>query len=62
VIQTWAYVFVVAGIGFTIWPWKMRDLLEWATASEARIRLLSGVRLAFAVFVLGLGLTVFRAM
>ena len=36
--------------------------LEWATASEARIRLLSGVRLAFAVFVLGLGLTVFRAM
>jgi hypothetical protein len=62
VIQTWAYVFVVAGICFTIWPWKMRDLLDWATATEKRIRLLSGVRLGFAALVLVLGLTVFRGM
>jgi len=62
VIQAWAYVFVVLGIWFTITPWKLRDILEWATATEARTRLLSGVRLAFAVFVLILGLTVFRAM
>jgi hypothetical protein len=62
VIQAWAYVFVVLGIWFTITPWKLRDILEWATATEARTRLLSGVRLAFAVFVLILGLTIFRAM
>ena len=62
VIQAWAYVLVVAGIWFTITPWKLRDFVEWATATEARTRLLSGVRLAFAVFVLILGLTAFRVM
>jgi hypothetical protein len=62
VIQVWAYVFVVAGMCFTIWPWKLRDLIEWATVTEARTRLLSGLRLAFAAFVLILGLTAFRAM
>ena len=51
VIQAWAYVFVVAGIWFTITPWKLRDFMDWATATEARTRLLSGVRLAFAAFV-----------
>ena len=62
VIQAWAYVFVVAGIWFTITPWKLRDLVNWATATESRTRLLSALRLAFAVFVLLLGLTAFRAM
>jgi hypothetical protein len=62
VIQAWAYVFVLAGIWFTITPWRLRDLIVWATATEARIRLLSGIRLAFAAFVLVLGLTVFRTM
>ncbi|HEX9045467.1 MAG TPA: hypothetical protein VF988_00455 [Verrucomicrobiae bacterium] len=62
VIQVWAYVLVVAGIWFTITPWRLRDLINWATANEARVRLLSGIRLAFAAFVLVLGLTAFRAM
>ena len=62
VIQAWAYVFVVLGIWLTITPWKLRDILNWATATEARTRLLSGLRLAFATFVLILGLTAFRAM
>jgi hypothetical protein len=62
VIQTWAYVLVAAGIWFTTTPWKLRDLLNWATATESRTRLLSGLRLAFATFVLVLGLTVFHAM
>ena len=62
VIQVWAYVFVVLGIWFTITPWRLRDFVNWATATEARTRLLSGLRLAFAAFVLILGLTAFRAM
>jgi hypothetical protein len=62
VIQAWAYVLVLAGIWFTITPWRLRDLLNWATATDARTRLLSGLRLAFAAFVLILGLTTFRAM
>jgi hypothetical protein len=62
VIQGWAYVLVAAGIWFTITPWRLRDLLNWATATESRTRMLSAVRLAFAAFVLVLGLTAFRAM
>src|SRR5208282_2551329 len=45
VIQTWAYVLVVAGIWFTITPWKLRDFIEFATATENRIRFGSTVRL-----------------
>lgn len=60
VIVTWAYVLVVAGIWFTVSPWRLRDLIEWATRSEGRIRLFSAVRLAFCLFVVVLGLTAFR--
>jgi len=59
VITLWAYVWVIAGMWFTISPWRLRDLINWATANEQRTRLLSGVRFAFGVFVLVLGLTVF---
>ena len=62
VIQVWAYVLVVAGIWFTITPWKLRDLLELATANETRVRIGSAIRLAFAIVILTLGLTVFRPM
>jgi hypothetical protein len=62
VIQSWAYVFIVAGIWFTVTPWKLRDFLNWATATEARIKIGSAVRLAFAIFIIALGLTAFRAM
>jgi hypothetical protein len=60
VIVTWAYVWVFAGMWFTISPWRLRDIILWATASEARTRFLNGVRLAFGLFVVALGLTVFR--
>jgi len=62
VIQLWAYVLVVAGIWFTITPWQLRDFLNWATATESRIKIGSGIRLGFALFVVLLGLTAFRAM
>ena len=61
VIVTWAYVLVVAGIWFTISPWRLRDLIDWSTASAGRIRLFSTARVAFGLFVMILGLTVFRA-
>jgi len=59
VIQVWAYVLVVAGIWLTISPWRLRDLIEWATASEKRIKVACGLRLAFGLFVAGLGITKF---
>ena len=60
VISTWAYVLALAGMWFTISPWRMRDILNWSVATESRTRLLSGVRLTFGLLVLVLGLTVFK--
>jgi len=61
-IQTWAYVLVVGGIWFTVAPWRLRDFIAWNVATEKRIRVGCGVRLAFALLVVALGLTSFRAM
>jgi hypothetical protein len=60
VIQTWAYVLVVAGIWLTLSPWRLRDLLNWATANDQRVRIGSAIRLAFGLFVVVLGLTKFH--
>ena len=62
VIQTWAYVLVVAGIWFTVSPWRLRDLLNWAVANERRVKVGSALRLGFALLIVVLGLTAFRAM
>ena len=61
-IQTWAYVLVVAGIWLTVSPWRLRDLLAWGTANEQRIKIGCVLRLAFGLFVAGLGLTIFRSL
>ncbi|MCI0744769.1 MAG: hypothetical protein L0Y58_05110 [Verrucomicrobia subdivision 3 bacterium] len=61
VITTWAYVWVFFGMWFTISPWRLRDLINWATASERRTRLLSGMRLGFGIFIIVLGLTVYKS-
>jgi len=60
VIQGWAYVFVVAGIWLTISPWRLRNWIEWNTNTESRTRFGCAVRLAFCLFVVALGATVFR--
>jgi hypothetical protein len=59
IIQTWAYALVVAGIWFTISPWRLRDLLEWGTANEKRVKVGCGLRLAFGLLVAGLGVVKF---
>ncbi len=61
VIVTWAYIWVIAGMWFTVSPWRLRDLINWATANEERTRLLSGIRFVFGVLVIVLGVTVYRA-
>jgi hypothetical protein len=60
VVVTWAYLLVAAGIWFTIYPWHLRDVLNWGTATEKRVRLGSALRLAFGLFVAVLGFTVYR--
>jgi hypothetical protein len=59
--QAWAYVFVVAGIWLTISPWRLRDLIQWATANQKRIRITCGARLAFCLLMVLLGATVYRS-
>lgn len=59
-IVIWAYVWVVAGIWFTIYPWHFRDAVNWQTASTGRIRLFSALRAAVGLFVAALGFTVYR--
>ena len=60
VIAVWAYILVIAGMWFTISPWRLRDLLYWATANYRRTQIGSDLRDAFGIFVTALGLTVFK--
>lgn len=59
VIALWAYLLVIAGMWFTVSPWRLRDLIGWMTASESRVRITSAIRLGFALFVVALGIAVY---
>ncbi|MEY2407364.1 MAG: hypothetical protein QOF48_34 [Verrucomicrobiota bacterium] len=60
VIVTLAYLWVFAGMWFTISPWRLRDIIQWSTASESRTRMVCGIRLTFGLFVVALAFTAFR--
>ena len=57
--QGWAYVLAILGLWLTISPWRLRDFLAWGTANEKRIKVCCGLRLAFGILVVVLGLTRF---
>jgi hypothetical protein len=59
IIQTWAYLLVIAGIWLTVSPWRLRDFLQWGTATEQRIKIGCSIRLAFGLLVALLGFTVY---
>lgn len=59
VVQGSGYLLVVAGIWLTVSPWRLRDLLNWTTANEKRIKVGCGIRLAFGLLLVGLGVAVF---
>ena len=61
VISGWAYVLVIAGMWWTISPWRLRDQIAWFHATEGRTRAVSALKLAFGLLVLALGLSVFKA-
>ncbi len=60
VITVWAYLLVIAGMWLTVSPWRLRDWLGWATASEQRTRILGALRLGFSLLLIVLALTVYR--
>lgn len=48
-VPTLAYVWIVAAMWWAMTPWRCRNAIEWAAASDARIRAVSGAHLAIAV-------------
>ena len=52
-------IIVLVGMWLTVSPWRLRDFLDWATATEKRIKVGCGIRLAFGLFVAMLGLTTY---
>lgn len=60
VISGLAYVWVLAGIWFTISPWRLRDLIAWHNATDGRIRTCAALRLALALLLVALGATAYR--
>jgi hypothetical protein len=61
IITVWAYLWILAGIWFTVSPWYFRDWIHWNTATDRRIRIGCSLRLAFSLTIILLGLTVYRA-
>jgi hypothetical protein len=60
ILVVWAYVWVICGMWFTVSPWRLRDFLNWWTATAGRLRFGSVLQLALGATVLALGLTAFR--
>ena len=60
VLVTMAYIMVVKGMWFTASPWRMRDLIEYVTATDERFNKVCVARVVFGALLLGLGFTVFK--
>jgi hypothetical protein len=59
VIAILAYIWIFAGIWFTVSPWRFRDITNWRMANETRIRACTGLRVGLGLFLAILGFTAF---
>ena len=59
VMTVLGYVWAIAGMWFTVSPYRMRDLLEWTTATDGRLRALAALGCAFGLLLIGLGIFVY---
>ena len=57
VLVALAYVWVIGGMWFSVSPWRLRDIINWCTASEQRMRIASVLKLALGAAILVLGFT-----
>ena len=60
VLVVLAYLWVIGAVWFSISPWRLRDIIQFITADDRRVRIFSACRLVLGLVVLVLGLTVFR--
>ncbi|MDX1952451.1 MAG: hypothetical protein SFY81_09710 [Verrucomicrobiota bacterium] len=58
-VALWAYTWIIGAMWVTVSPWRLRDYINWMTASQFRFRIISGISIAFGLFVGILGLSVF---
>jgi hypothetical protein len=54
-----AYLWAVAGMWFTVSPYRMRDMIDWATATNGRCRALCAAGCGFGALLIALGLFVY---
>lgn len=59
VLVVWSYVAVISSMWFMISPWRLRDIVIWATATPGRLKSIAFGRLAFAILLIILGVTVY---
>jgi hypothetical protein len=59
-VVTLAYVCIVWGMILLLYPWKLRQVIVWATARPALFRFLGALVVLFGLFLIGLGALVLR--
>lgn len=62
VVQTLAYVLVLAGMWLTISPWRLRDWIDWVTAKPGRVKAVTAIVAGVGLFLAVLGFTIFRGL
>jgi hypothetical protein len=60
VFSAWAYVWALAGLWWSVQPWRVRDLINWVVATPGRFRLAAVAGVVWGLFVIGLSLAVLR--
>ncbi len=56
----WAYLMVLAGMWFTISPWRLRDLIFWISERKSRLQVTLGLTLAWSILILILAMSLYR--
>jgi len=51
-IVVWAYIMIIVSFWLTLSPWRMRDYIQWLTASRSRLMSMAGTKLAFGLFLI----------
>ncbi len=59
-ISAWAYVWALAGLWWTVQPWRARDAIHWVIATPGRFKLAAGAGVVWGLLLIALSQTVLR--
>jgi hypothetical protein len=59
-ISGWAYVWALAGLWWSVQPWRARDAIQWVVATPGRFRTAALAGIFWGLFVIGLSQTALR--